>query len=138
MVEDEGEMVENSEEERKRSRIGSLKKMAIRVSSIFTHSLKKRGKRKIDFRIPIEDVRDAQEEFAVQELHQRLLQRGLVPPRHDDYHAFLLSLFLLILICFLITFFFVWYNQGGVCLLSHPCVIFLVIILCLSGDPTQI
>ncbi|KAG5016968.1 hypothetical protein JHK85_023104 [Glycine max] len=77
VVEDEGEMVENSEEERKRSRIGSLKKMAIRVSSIFTHSLKKRGKRKIDFRIPIEDVRDAQEEFAVQELHQRLLQRGL-------------------------------------------------------------
>ncbi|KAH1205833.1 Phosphatidylinositol/phosphatidylcholine transfer protein SFH13 [Glycine max] len=83
------ELVENSEEERRRSRIGSLKKKAISASSRFTHSLKKRGKRKIDFRVPIEDVRDAEEEFAVQELRQRLLLRDLVPTRHDDYHAFL-------------------------------------------------
>ncbi|XP_027346664.1 phosphatidylinositol/phosphatidylcholine transfer protein SFH13-like isoform X2 [Abrus precatorius] len=81
--------VENSEDERRRSRIGSLKKKAINASSRFTHSLKKRGKRKIDFRVPIEDVRDAKEESAVQELRQRLLQRGSMPPRHDDYHALL-------------------------------------------------
>ncbi|TKY58488.1 Phosphatidylinositol/phosphatidylcholine transfer protein SFH13 [Spatholobus suberectus] len=80
---------ENSEDERRRSRIGSLKKKAINASSRFTHSLKKRGKRKIDFRVPIEDLRDAREESAVQELRQRLLQRGLMPPRHDDYHALL-------------------------------------------------
>ncbi|RDX86362.1 Phosphatidylinositol/phosphatidylcholine transfer protein SFH13, partial [Mucuna pruriens] len=82
--------VENSEDERRRSRIGSLKKKAINASSRFTHSLKKRGKRKIvDFRVPIEDVRDAKEESAVQELRQRLLHRGFMPPRHDDYHALL-------------------------------------------------
>jgi len=83
---------ENWEEERRRFRIGSLKKKAINASSRFTHSLKKRGKRKIDFRVPIEDVRDAKEESAVQELRQRLLQKGLMPPTQDDYHALLRSL----------------------------------------------
>ncbi|XP_020228327.1 phosphatidylinositol/phosphatidylcholine transfer protein SFH13 isoform X1 [Cajanus cajan] len=71
------------------SRIGSLKKKAINASSRLTHSLKRRGKRKIDFRVPIEDVRDEREEFAVQELRYALLHRGLLPPRHDDYHALL-------------------------------------------------
>ncbi|KOM32096.1 hypothetical protein LR48_Vigan01g165200 [Vigna angularis] len=84
-----GVEAENWEEERRRSRIGSLKKKAINASSRFTHSLKKRGKRKIDFRVPIEDVRDAKEESAVQELRQRLLQKGFMPPTHDDYHALL-------------------------------------------------
>jgi len=86
-----GVEAENWEEERRRSRIGSLKKKAINASSRFTHSLKKRGKRKIDFRVPIEDVRDAKEESAVQELRQRLLQKGFMPPTHDDYHALLRS-----------------------------------------------
>ncbi|KAL2335825.1 hypothetical protein Fmac_010271 [Flemingia macrophylla] len=85
--------VENSEEdERRRSRIGTLKKKAINASSRFTHSLKKRGKRKIDYRVPsvsIEDVRDAQEEIAVHELRQKLVERGSLPPRHDDYHTLL-------------------------------------------------
>ncbi|KAK7346244.1 hypothetical protein VNO80_20759 [Phaseolus coccineus] len=84
-----GVEAENWEEERRRFRIGSLKKKAINASSRFTHSLKKRGKRKIDFRVPIEDVRDAKEESAVQELRQRLLQKGFMPPTHDDYHALL-------------------------------------------------
>ncbi|KAL2333943.1 hypothetical protein Fmac_015156 [Flemingia macrophylla] len=83
------EEVENWEEERRRSRITSLKKKAINASSKFTHSLKKRGKRKIDFRVPIEDVRDEKEESAVQELRHKLLHMGLLPPRHDDYHALL-------------------------------------------------
>ncbi|KAI4307788.1 hypothetical protein L6164_030933 [Bauhinia variegata] len=83
---------ENSEDERRRSKIGNLKKKAINASSKFTHSLKKRGKRKIDYRIPsvsIEDVRDAKEENAVQELRQILIERGLLPPRHDEYHTLL-------------------------------------------------
>ncbi|KAL5803732.1 hypothetical protein ACOSQ3_030532 [Xanthoceras sorbifolium] len=83
---------ENSEDERRRSKIGNLKKKAINASNKFTHSLKKRGKRKIDYRVPsvsIEDVRDAKEESAVLELRQRLLERGLLPPRHDDYHTLL-------------------------------------------------
>ncbi|TKY49898.1 Phosphatidylinositol/phosphatidylcholine transfer protein SFH13 [Spatholobus suberectus] len=84
--------VENSEDERRRSRIGTLKKKAMNASSRFTHSLKKRGKRKIDYRVPsvsIEDVRDAREETAVHELRQKLVERGSLPPRHDDYHTLL-------------------------------------------------
>ncbi|KAG2292351.1 hypothetical protein Bca52824_039020 [Brassica carinata] len=50
----------SEEDERRRSKIGNLKKKAINASTKFTHSLKKRGK-KIDYRFPpvsIEDVRD--------------------------------------------------------------------------------
>ncbi|XP_007020322.2 PREDICTED: phosphatidylinositol/phosphatidylcholine transfer protein SFH13 [Theobroma cacao] len=83
---------DNSEDERRRSKIGNLKKKAINASNKFTHSLKKRGKRKIDYRVPsvsIEDVRDAKEESAVHELRQKLHHKGLLPPRHDDYHSLL-------------------------------------------------
>ncbi|XP_019051713.1 PREDICTED: phosphatidylinositol/phosphatidylcholine transfer protein SFH13-like isoform X3 [Nelumbo nucifera] len=84
--------VENSEDERRRTKIGSLKKKAINASSKFTHSLKKRGKRKSDYRVSsvsIEDIRDAREETAVHELRQKLLSKDLLPPRHDDYHTLL-------------------------------------------------
>lgn len=83
---------ENSEDERRRSKIGTLRKKAINASNKFTHSLKKRGKRKVDYRFPsvsIEDVRDASEEKAVHELRQTLLDKGLLPERHDDYHTLL-------------------------------------------------
>lgn len=83
---------ENSEDERRRSKIGTLKKKALNASNKFTHSLKKRGKRKIDFRVSsvsIEDVRDEKEESAVLELRQKLLERNLLPSRHDDYHTLL-------------------------------------------------
>lgn len=85
--------VEYSEEDRRQySKIGTLRKKAMNASSKFTHSLKKRGKRKIDYRVPpvaIEDVRDAREETAVLELRQRLVERGSLPSRHDDYHTLL-------------------------------------------------
>ncbi|OVA19691.1 CRAL-TRIO domain [Macleaya cordata] len=84
--------VENSEDERRRTKIGALKKKAINASNKFTHSLKKRGKRKIDYRVPavsIEDIRDAKEESVVWELRQKLIARGSLPLRHDDYHTLL-------------------------------------------------
>ncbi|KAF6145962.1 hypothetical protein GIB67_033321 [Kingdonia uniflora] len=84
--------VEISEDERRRTKIGTLKKKAIFASSKFTHSLKKRGKRKIDYRVPavsIEDIRDAGEERVVHELRQNLLARDSLPSRHDDYHTLL-------------------------------------------------
>ncbi|CAL0310966.1 unnamed protein product [Lupinus luteus] len=84
--------VENSEDERRRFKIGTLKKKAMNASSKLTHSLKKRGKKKIDCRVPavsIEDVRDASEEIAVYELREKLIERGSLPPRHDDYHTLL-------------------------------------------------
>ncbi|KAL0407050.1 UNVERIFIED_CONTAM: Phosphatidylinositol/phosphatidylcholine transfer protein SFH13 [Sesamum latifolium] len=83
---------ENSEDERRRSKIGSLKKKAINASNKFTHSLKRRGKRKVDFRVPsfsIEDIHDPREESAVFDLRQKLLERDLLPVRHDDYHTLL-------------------------------------------------
>lgn len=83
---------ENSEDERRRSKIGVLRKKAINASNKFTHSLKKRGKRKVHFRVPsisIEDVRDAREESAVCDLRQKLLDRKLLPVKHDDYHTLL-------------------------------------------------
>lgn len=83
---------ENSEDERRRSKIGSLKKKAINASNKFTHSLRKRGKRKVDYRVPsvpIEDIRDPREESAVCELRQKLLDRDLLPAGHDDYHTLL-------------------------------------------------
>lgn len=83
---------EISEDERRRSKIGTLKKKALNASNKFTHSLKKRGKRKIDYRVPsisIEDIRDAKEESAVLELRQKLHDRDMLPPKHDDYHTLL-------------------------------------------------
>lgn len=83
---------ENYEDERRRSKIGTLRKKAIKASNKFTHSLKKRGKRKTDYMAPpisIEDVRDAKEESIVQELRENLLDRDLLPLRHDDYHTLL-------------------------------------------------
>lgn len=88
----------SEEDERRTSKIGNLKKKAINASNKFTHSLKKRGKRKMDSstaalppQLSIQDVRDANEETAVLHFRQNLLQRDLLPPRHDDYHTLLRS-----------------------------------------------
>ncbi|RCV12166.1 hypothetical protein SETIT_2G247900v2 [Setaria italica] len=78
----------NSEDDRRRRKIGSLRRKAI-------HALrKKRGRRRVtDFRFPaaisIEDVRDAEEERAVAAFRDRLAAHGLLPYKHDDYHMML-------------------------------------------------
>ncbi|ERN19050.1 hypothetical protein AMTR_s00061p00081360 [Amborella trichopoda] len=83
--------MENSEDERRRTRMGTFRKKALNASTRFTHSLKKRGKRKVDCRPPVAivDVRDAEEEHAVHAFRQVLLLEDLLPPRHDDYHTLL-------------------------------------------------
>ncbi|GAB2279782.1 hypothetical protein Dimus_014421 [Dionaea muscipula] len=84
---------ENSDDEISRqSRIGALRKKAISASNKLSHSFKKRGKRRIDYRFPsvsIEDVRDAEEERVVEELRQKLIHMGLLPAKHDSYHTLL-------------------------------------------------
>lgn len=85
--------MENSEDERRRLSIGgSLKKKALNASSKLTHSLKKRGKRKVEHRassFTIEDVRDEEEERAVFTFQQELLSRNLLCDKQNDYHMLL-------------------------------------------------
>lgn len=84
--------MENSEDERRRLTLGSLKKKALNASSRFTYSLKKRGKRRGAHRtssVSIEDVRDLEEEKAVYAFRKELISRDLLPDKHDDYHLLL-------------------------------------------------
>lgn len=85
--------VENSEDERRRLSIGgSLKKKALNASSKLTHSLKKRGKRKVEHRassFTIEDVRDEEEERSVFTFQEDLLSRNLLSDKLNDYHILL-------------------------------------------------
>lgn len=84
--------MDNSEDERRRLSIGSLKKKALNASSRLTHSLKRKGKKKLDHRasnVSIEDVRDEEEEKAVFMFQQELLSRNFLPDRHNDYHMLL-------------------------------------------------
>ncbi|XP_043722351.1 phosphatidylinositol/phosphatidylcholine transfer protein SFH9-like isoform X2 [Telopea speciosissima] len=82
---------EISEDERRRTRIGSIKKKAMSASTRFSHTLRKRGNKRVgDCRFPsvsIEDVRDAKEEEAVNVFRQALLKKDLLPSRFDDYHT---------------------------------------------------
>lgn len=82
---------EISEEERKK-RMGSLKKKAISASSKLRHSLRRKGKKKVECRsasVSIEDVRDVKEVQAVEAFRQTLLMEELLPERHNNYYTLL-------------------------------------------------
>lgn len=83
----------SSEDEKRRSRGRSLRKRAVSASTRLTYSLRKRGSRRVaDFpceAISIEDIRDAEEEKAVNAFRQALVEKDLLPVQHDSYHTML-------------------------------------------------
>lgn len=84
---------EISEDEKRRTRrISSLKKKAMNASTRFTHTLRKHSRRFAHCpfaSISIEDFRDEKEEEAVNNFRQVLIEKDLLPTRHDDYHTML-------------------------------------------------
>ncbi|KAM3331823.1 hypothetical protein ACQJBY_027615 [Aegilops geniculata] len=68
---------------------GSFKKRAISAGNKFRRSLKRKSKKKSGNLASIEDIRDVQELETVERFRRCLLDGGLLPERHDDYHTML-------------------------------------------------
>ncbi|KAI3749634.1 hypothetical protein L2E82_20249 [Cichorium intybus] len=78
------------EEAKRRIRVRSLRKKSIVASTRLSNSLKKRRISNCKFaHISIDDVRDEEEEKAVNALRQVLIEKDLLPSCHDDYHTLL-------------------------------------------------
>ncbi|KAL7582315.1 hypothetical protein Lser_V15G41938 [Lactuca serriola] len=78
------------EEEKRRIRVRCLKKKALVASSRLSNSLRKRRVSNCQFaHISIDDVRDEEEEKAVNAFRQVLIEKDLLPFCHDDYHTLL-------------------------------------------------
>uniref|UniRef100_A0ACD5VK33 Uncharacterized protein n=1 Tax=Avena sativa TaxID=4498 RepID=A0ACD5VK33_AVESA len=80
---------EDNSEGEKKTKKGSFKKRAISAGNKFRHSLGRKGKVKSDNLVSIEDVRDVQELETVERFRRCLLDGGLLPERHDNYHMML-------------------------------------------------
>ncbi|KAI3461863.1 hypothetical protein Pfo_018526 [Paulownia fortunei] len=81
-----------SEDEKRRRRMRSLRKKARNPSTRITHTLRKRSKRVAHCQfasISTEEFLDEEEEKAVNTFRQALIERDLLPTRHDDYHTIL-------------------------------------------------
>ncbi|XP_020406087.1 phosphatidylinositol/phosphatidylcholine transfer protein SFH6 isoform X4 [Zea mays] len=80
---------ENSEGEMKPKRV-SFKKRAVTVGYKFRHSLWRKSKMKNDNHVAsIDDIRDGQELEIVERFRECLIDEGLLPEHHDDYHMML-------------------------------------------------
>ncbi|PNT72668.1 hypothetical protein BRADI_2g47560v3 [Brachypodium distachyon] len=80
---------EDNSEGDKKAKMGPFKKRAISAGNKFRHSLRKKRKQKSDNLVSIEDTRDVQELKTVERFRRCLLDGGLLPECHDDYHMML-------------------------------------------------
>ncbi|KZV25701.1 hypothetical protein F511_04762 [Dorcoceras hygrometricum] len=79
-------------DEKRRRRMRSLRRKAISASTRITHTLKKHSKRLVHCRfesISTEEFLDEEEEKAVDAFRNDLIEKDLLPVRHDDYHTLL-------------------------------------------------
>ncbi|XP_062076800.1 phosphatidylinositol/phosphatidylcholine transfer protein SFH3-like isoform X2 [Humulus lupulus] len=81
---------EESFEDEKKTRLGSLKKKAINASTKFRNSLTKKGRRNSRvMSVTFDDDIDADELLAVDAFRQALILEELLPSKHDDHHMML-------------------------------------------------
>ncbi|KAL4587959.1 hypothetical protein LXL04_000836 [Taraxacum kok-saghyz] len=82
-----------SGDDKKRVRARSLKKKAMVASTRPINSIKTRSNKRVSnckfASISIDDVRDEEEEKVVNAFRQILIEKDLLPHRHDDYHTLL-------------------------------------------------
>ncbi|KAI3450862.1 hypothetical protein Pfo_007527 [Paulownia fortunei] len=81
-----------SEDEKRRRRMRSLRRKAMNGSTRITHTLRKHSRRVVHCQfasISMEEFLDEEEQKAVNAFHQVLIERDLLPARHEDYHTML-------------------------------------------------
>ncbi|KAK1437368.1 hypothetical protein QVD17_03159 [Tagetes erecta] len=78
------------EEEKRRIRVRSLKKKTVVASTRLSNTIRRRRVSNCQFsHISIDEVRDEEEEKAVNAFREHLVEKDLLPNRHDDYHTLL-------------------------------------------------
>lgn len=85
-----GSNFESFDDERKTTRLESLKKAALGASSKFKNSLsrRRRSSSKV-ISMDFDDAHDGEESKAVDAFRQALILEELLPAKHDDYHKML-------------------------------------------------
>ncbi|PIN08214.1 Phosphatidylinositol transfer protein SEC14 [Handroanthus impetiginosus] len=81
-----------SEDEKRKRCMRSLGKRATNASTRITHTLRRCSKQVVHCQfasIATEEFLDKEEEKAVNAFRQALIERDLLPTRHDDYHSML-------------------------------------------------